>query len=40
MEQDNDNTHTYVVLTKDTMVSHYQIVEKIGAGGMRKHQSE
>ncbi len=32
--QDNDNTRTHVVLTKGTMVSHYRIVEKIGAGGM------
>ena len=34
MESDNDNTRTYVVLTKGTMVSHYRIIEKIGAGGM------
>jgi len=34
MESDNDRTQTYVVLTKGTMVSHYRIVEKIGAGGM------
>jgi serine/threonine protein kinase/tetratricopeptide (TPR) repeat protein len=33
-EHDNDNTRTHVVLTKGTMVSHYRIVEKIGAGGM------
>jgi serine/threonine protein kinase/tetratricopeptide (TPR) repeat protein len=31
---DDDNTRTYVVLTKGTMVSHYRIIEKIGAGGM------
>ncbi len=34
MSNDNDNTRTHVVLTKGTMVSHYRIVEKIGAGGM------
>jgi len=33
-EHNNDNTRTHVVLTKGTMVSHYRIVEKIGAGGM------
>lgn len=33
-ERNNDNTHTHVILTKGTMVSHYRIVEKIGAGGM------
>jgi non-specific serine/threonine protein kinase len=32
--KDDDNTRTHVVLTKGTMVSHYRIVEKIGAGGM------
>ena len=34
MEPDDDKTRTHVVLTKGTMVSHYRIVEKIGAGGM------
>jgi serine/threonine protein kinase len=33
-DQNDDNTHTHIVLTKGTMVSHYRIVEKIGAGGM------
>jgi len=33
-EADNDSTRTHVVLTNGTMVSHYRIVEKIGAGGM------
>jgi serine/threonine protein kinase len=30
----DDNTQSYVPLSKGTMVSHYRIVEKIGAGGM------
>jgi serine/threonine protein kinase/Flp pilus assembly protein TadD len=33
-DQNDDKTHTHVVLTKGTMVSHYRIVEKIGVGGM------
>ena len=32
--EQNDNTQTHVVLTKGTMISHYKIIEKIGAGGM------
>lgn len=31
---DNDLTRTHVVLTSGTMVAHYRIIEKIGAGGM------
>jgi serine/threonine protein kinase/tetratricopeptide (TPR) repeat protein len=34
MEPNDDNTQSYVALTKGTIVSHYRIVEKIGAGGM------
>ncbi len=34
MESDDDKTRTHVVLTKGTMVSHYRIARKIGAGGM------
>ena len=34
MEPDDDKTRTHVVLTTGAMVSHYRIVEKIGAGGM------
>ena len=34
MMEHDDNTRTHVVLTKGTMVSHYRIIEKIGAGGM------
>jgi serine/threonine protein kinase/tetratricopeptide (TPR) repeat protein len=29
-----DNTRTYVPLTSGTIVSHYRVIEKIGAGGM------
>ena len=31
---DDDKTGTHVPLTNGTMVSHYRMVEKIGAGGM------
>jgi serine/threonine protein kinase len=34
MEPNDDKTSTHVVLTKGTMVSHYRIISKIGAGGM------
>ena len=34
MEPDGDKTQTHIALSKGTMVSHYRIVEKIGAGGM------
>ena len=30
----DDRTRTHIVLTKGTMVGHYKIIEKIGAGGM------
>ncbi len=30
----DDKTQTHIHLAKDTMVGHYRIVEKIGAGGM------
>jgi serine/threonine protein kinase/tetratricopeptide (TPR) repeat protein len=33
-ENYDDKTRTYVPLTSGTMVSHYRILEKIGAGGM------
>ncbi|MCK5127237.1 MAG: protein kinase [candidate division Zixibacteria bacterium] len=33
-ESHDDKTQTHIILTKGTMVSHYQIIEKIGAGGM------
>jgi len=33
-QNDNDKTRTHIVLTKGTMVTHYRIIEKIGAGGM------
>ncbi len=34
MQPDDDKTRTFVPLTGGTMVSHYRIIEKIGAGGM------
>ncbi|MEE9443100.1 MAG: protein kinase [candidate division Zixibacteria bacterium] len=34
MESDDDKTQSHIILSKGTMVSHYRIVEKIGAGGM------
>jgi len=34
MQPDDDKTRTHVTLTRGTMVSHYRIIEKIGAGGM------
>ncbi|MBN4072348.1 protein kinase [bacterium AH-315-F03] len=33
-ESDNDQTRTFLALTKGAMVQHYRIVDKIGAGGM------
>ena len=33
-ESENERTKSFVVLSAGTMVSHYRIVEKIGAGGM------
>jgi serine/threonine protein kinase/Flp pilus assembly protein TadD len=32
--KEDDNTQSHIVLTKNTMVSHYRIIEKIGEGGM------
>jgi len=34
MQPDDDKTRTYAPLTNGTVVSHYRIIEKIGAGGM------
>ncbi|PWB74348.1 hypothetical protein C3F09_04080 [candidate division GN15 bacterium] len=34
MAPDDDKTQSHVLLTAGTMVSHYRIIEKIGAGGM------
>ena len=31
---DDDKTRTYVAIESGTMVSHYRIIEKIGAGGI------
>lgn len=36
-EVNDDDTRTHIVLTKGTMVSHYRIVEKIGAGRVAHH---
>jgi len=33
-ESHDDKTRTYVALTSGTMVSHYRIIERIGAGGI------
>jgi len=34
MQPDNDKTKAVTVLSKGTVINHYRIVEKIGAGGM------
>jgi serine/threonine protein kinase len=34
MKPEDDNTQSFVALTRGTMVSHYKIISKIGAGGM------
>ena len=34
MQPDDDKTRSHVTLSSGTMVSHYRIIEKIGAGGM------
>ncbi len=33
-QDDNDQTNSYIILANGTLVSHYRILEKIGAGGM------
>lgn len=34
MQPDDDKIRTHVPLANGTMVSHYRIIEKIGAGGI------
>ena len=34
MAPDDDKTQAVTVLSKGTVINHYRIVEKIGAGGM------
>ncbi len=34
VDSDNNNTRSFSVLSKGTLVGHYQIIEKIGSGGM------
>ena len=34
MQPDDDKTRAVTVLSKGTVINHYRIVEKIGAGGM------
>lgn len=33
-EEQNDNTKTHIVFAEGTMVSHYRVINRIGAGGM------
>jgi len=33
-ESHDDKTQIHVILTKDTQVSYYRIIDKIGAGGI------
>lgn len=34
MQPDDDKTESYILIAKDTVIGHYRIIEKIGAGGM------
>ena len=34
LDDSNDHTQSHIRLTKDTLIGHYRIIEKIGAGGM------
>jgi hypothetical protein len=34
MKPEDDKTQTHALLSKRTVVGHYRIVDKIGAGGM------
>ena len=40
MKDDDDKAQTHVALTKGTIVSHYRIIEKVGAAMRSPKESE